>query len=131
MTSILKKDYKLLILCSLALHIAGISWGQVRDINSRNSGNRGGDKGGFVSREAYRKKQDSIASHAIKPLVKLWRLEADGAYAVRHYRDTADMNRQILYPNYKKSIANTFLGNVQTGARISFFTALRILSQPS
>ncbi len=124
MVNISKKERKLFILCFLALHIAGISWGQVRDADGKKPGNRGADKGGFVSREAYRKKRDSIAAHAITPLVKLWRLEADGAYAVRHYRDTADMNRQILYPNYKKSIANTFLGNVGS-ANQSMIFALR------
>ncbi len=74
-----------------------------------------------VDRQAYRKKQDSINAHRIKPLIKLWQLEAEGAYKVRHYRDTMDMDRQILYPIYKKSIANTFTGNASGAYQSAIF----------
>lgn len=116
-----KKTLRFLLLVVL-MHSYFLSWGQIR----REDGMRGGEgtdkrQQGHISREAYRKKQDSLKANKIEPLVKLWQLQADGAYKVRHYRDTTDMNRQILYPIYKKSIANTFTGNVGAGNQSAIF----------
>ncbi len=152
MQSISKYIKRLLWLLLLAQISVGVS-AQLRRDDSRGLGGglRGGGLGGGskrVDRQAYRKKQDSIKAHRIKPLIKLWQLEADliklwqleadGAYKVRHYRDTMNMDRQILYPIYKKSIANSFTGSIagayqsaiclaKTRARIPVFATVRVV----
>lgn len=115
MNAILSKIDIKYILLGVFLLFFGFSWGQLD--NSRDDKNARG----HISREEYRKKQDSIATNRIVPLIKLWQLKADGAYKDRHYRDTMDMNRQILYPNYKRSIANTFTGNVGSANQSALF----------
>ncbi len=112
-----KKGLFFALLC-VVMHIGVVANGQMRD---NNLGRGAGGGGGHISREDYRKKQDSLNAKKIQPLVKLWRLEADGAYKVRRYRDTASMDRQILYPIYKKSIANTFTGNVGSAYQSAIF----------
>lgn len=85
--------------------------------------------GGHLSREDFRKKQDSIKAHKIEPSVKLWRLRANGAYIERNYIDTNDMNRQILYPIFKKSIANSFTGNAGSAYQTAIFEKRETLQE--
>lgn len=113
MTTI-KKNSLLLSFLVIFLHIGIIGKGQI-------GREEGGTQSGHISREAYRKKRDSLNDKKIQPLVKLWQLEADGAYKVRNYRDSADMDRQILYPIYKNSIANTFTGNAGAAYQSAIF----------
>lgn len=103
------------------LHLNFLSWGQVRRQEKLGAEKQHSSGKGYIDREAYRKKQDSIKANKIEPLVKLWQLESDGAYKVRHYRDTTDMSSQILYPIYKKSIANSFTGNVGAANQSAIF----------
>lgn len=119
MIGIFTKNRIQFTLLLIFLHIGFLSWGQTR--RERGKQEDSNLQTGHISREAYRKKQDSIKANKIEPLVKLWQLEADGAYKVRHYRDTTDMNRQILYPIYKTSIANTFTGNAGAACQSALF----------
>ncbi|PVX52051.1 putative beta-barrel porin [Balneicella halophila] len=114
MTKLLSTHHTKFILIGIFLLTGSFTWGQSREGD-------GGTSGGHISREEYRKLQDSLKANKIEPLVKLWQLEADGAYKVRHYRDTTDMDRQILYPNFKKSIANTFTGNAGAANQSALF----------
>lgn len=84
---------------------------------------------GHISREDFRKKQDSIKAHKIAPSVKLWNLRANGAYKERNYIDTNDMDRQILYPIFKKSIANSFTGNAGSAYQTAIFEKRETLQE--
>ncbi len=107
----------LLFACSFVL-------GQIRDLGQGGGGFPSGGGGGTkrISREDYRKKQDSLDANAIKPEVKLWRLEADGAYKVRRYRDSLKMDWQILHPFYKENPAVTFTGNLGAPYQSAIFS---------
>lgn len=118
MIGLLRQNSIAISLLLVFLHISFLSWGQIRKEGESEDENT---LGGHISREDYRKKQDSIKANKIEPLVKLWQLEADGAYKVRNYRDTTDMTRQILYPIYKRSIANTFTGNAGAANQTAIF----------
>lgn len=118
MIGIFQRKAPLLLLLIVFFFCSFYSWGQIRRENGKEEQN---SSKGHISREAYRKKQDSLKANKIEPLVKLWQLEANGAYKVRHYRDTLDMNRQIFYPIYKESVANTFTGNVGAANQSAIF----------
>lgn len=66
-----------------------------------------------LSREEYRKQQDSLKANSIKPAITFWKLEADGAYKKQYLpMDTLGLNVQVTSPFYKRSILNSFVGNV-------------------
>ncbi len=81
-----------------------------------------GGSGGRLSRESYRKKQDSIKANAIEPNVDLWLLKGDGSYKEKAFVDTSSMDTQVLYPIFRQSIHNTFTGNVGAAYENAIFS---------